>query len=63
MKTITVPIIAFLCVHLWSCASTYTKTTYPDGRIEEVTVKGVDPQAGALAGTAAGVVINSTSSK
>ena len=62
MKTIAVPLIALVCVHLWSCASVTVKETRPDGTVIETTTKGIDPQAGSLAGTAAGVIV-STSSK
>lgn len=52
--------VAILALAITSCVTTTTKTTYPDGRVEEVTVKGIDPQAGALAGTAAGVINRSS---
>lgn len=57
MKTSLITAVVAICaLSLFSCVTTTTKTTYPDGRVEEVTVKGVDPQAGSLAGTAAGVI-------
>lgn len=48
---------------LSSCATHYSKTTYPDGRIVEEKISGIDPAAGAITGTVAGAVVDSRSSK
>lgn len=60
MNGIITALVAICALALFSCVTTTTKTTYPDGRVEEVTVKGVDPQAGSLAGTAAEVINRSS---